>query len=56
MSTQKEKTVASRRKFLTGAAAATTGAAALSFPMIGRTQSPIVLKMQGAWVEKDIFY
>ena len=44
-----------RRRFLTGAAAATAGAATLGFPMIGRTQSPVVLKMQGAWGAKDIF-
>jgi len=50
-----DKPVATRRRFLTGAAAATTGAAALGFPMIGRTQSPIVLKMQGSWGAKDIF-
>jgi TRAP-type mannitol/chloroaromatic compound transport system substrate-binding protein len=52
---KQEKGAASRRKFLTGAAAAATGAAALGFPMIGRTQSPVVLKMQGAWGAKDIF-
>ncbi len=39
---------ASRRKFLTGAAAATTGAAIAGFPMIAVAQSPIVLKVQGA--------
>ena len=50
-----EKPQASRRKFLKGATAAATGAAALGFPMIGRTQSPIVIKMQGAWGAKDIF-
>ena len=44
----------SRRKFLTGAATA-TGAAAVGFPMISVAQSPIVLKMQGAWGAKDIF-
>ncbi len=55
MSIQKDKPVASRRKFLSGAAAATAGAATLGFPMIGRTQGPIVLKMQGAWGAKDIF-
>jgi TRAP-type mannitol/chloroaromatic compound transport system substrate-binding protein len=55
MSTTKDQPAASRRKFLTGAAAAATGAATLGFPMIGRTQSPIVLKMQGAWGAKDIF-
>jgi TRAP-type mannitol/chloroaromatic compound transport system substrate-binding protein len=52
---KQEKPKASRRKFLTGAAATATGAAALGFPMIGRTQSPIVLKMQGAWSASDIF-
>ncbi|MEW6689968.1 MAG: TRAP transporter substrate-binding protein [Pseudomonadota bacterium] len=51
----KEQAKPARRKFLTGAAAAATGAAALGFPMIGRTQGPIVLKMQGAWGAKDIF-
>jgi len=54
MSNQK-KPQASRRKFLTGAAATATGAAALGFPMIVKSQSPIVLKMQGAWGAKDIF-
>jgi TRAP-type mannitol/chloroaromatic compound transport system substrate-binding protein len=44
-----------RRKFLTGAAAATTGAAITGFPMISVAQSPVVLKMQGAWGAKDIF-
>ncbi len=48
-------TAASRRKFLTGAAAATTGAAITGFPMISVAQSPVVLKMQGAWGAKDIF-
>jgi TRAP-type mannitol/chloroaromatic compound transport system substrate-binding protein len=55
MSNEQAKPQASRRKFLTGATAATAGAATLGFPMIGRTQSPIVLKMQGAWGAKDIF-
>ena len=55
MSTQKDKPAASRRKFLTGAAAAATGAAALGFPMIAKSQAPIVIKMQGAWGAKDIF-
>ncbi len=44
----------SRRKFLTGAAGV-AGAAALGAPMISVAQSPIVLKMQGAWGAKDIF-
>ncbi len=43
-----------RRKFLTGAAVA-GGAAITGFPMISVAQSPIVLKMQGAWGAKDIF-
>jgi TRAP-type mannitol/chloroaromatic compound transport system substrate-binding protein len=43
-----------RRKFLSGAAGA-AGAAAIGFPMISVAQSPIVLKMQGAWGAKDIF-
>jgi TRAP-type mannitol/chloroaromatic compound transport system substrate-binding protein len=55
MTIQKDKSATSRRKFLSGAAAATAGAATLGFPMIGRTQSPIVIKMQGAWGAKDIF-
>jgi len=45
----------SRRKFLTGAAAAASGAAITGFPMISVAQSPVVLKMQGAWGAKDIF-
>jgi TRAP-type mannitol/chloroaromatic compound transport system substrate-binding protein len=49
------KTPTSRRKFLTGAAAATAGAATLGFPMIAKSQSPIVLKMQGSWGKNDIF-
>jgi TRAP-type mannitol/chloroaromatic compound transport system substrate-binding protein len=43
-----------RRKFLAGAAAA-GGAAITGFPMIAKSQSPIVLKMQGSWGAKDIF-
>jgi TRAP-type mannitol/chloroaromatic compound transport system substrate-binding protein len=45
----------SRRKFLTGAAAVTTGAAITGFPMISVAQSPIVIKMQGSWGSADIF-
>ena len=57
MSNQKDKSVASRRKFISGAAAATAGAATLGFPMIAKAQAPgpIVIKMQGAWGAKDIF-
>jgi TRAP-type mannitol/chloroaromatic compound transport system substrate-binding protein len=49
------KASTSRRKFLTGATAVTTGAAITGFPMISVAQSPVVLKMQGAWGAKDIF-
>jgi TRAP-type mannitol/chloroaromatic compound transport system substrate-binding protein len=55
MSNEKDKPAASRRKFLTGAAAATAGAATLGFPTIVKSQSPIVIKMQGSWGAKDIF-
>ena len=55
MSSEQQKPQASRRKFLTGAAAAATGATALGFPTIVKSQSPVVLKMQGAWGAKDIF-
>jgi len=55
MSNEQKKPEATRRKFLTGAAGAAAGAATLGFPMIGRTQSPIVIKMQGAWSATDIF-
>ncbi len=55
-----EKSVAlkpstSRRKFLTGATAAAAGTAIAGFPMISVAQTPVVLKMQGAWGAKDIF-
>jgi TRAP-type mannitol/chloroaromatic compound transport system substrate-binding protein len=50
-----EKPSESRRKFLTGASAATAGAALTGFPMISVAQAPVVLKMQGAWGAKDIF-
>jgi TRAP-type mannitol/chloroaromatic compound transport system substrate-binding protein len=44
---ENQKTPA-RRRFLKGGLA-TAGAAAVGFPMIGKTQDAIVLKMQGAW-------
>ena len=52
---KEQTTPLSRRKFLTGAGAAAAGAATLGFPMIAKSQAPIVLKMQGAWGAKDIF-
>jgi len=53
MNSEQSKTPA-RRRFLTGAAAA-TGAATLGFPMVAKAQSPIVIKMQGSWGATDIF-
>ncbi|MDH5340754.1 MAG: C4-dicarboxylate ABC transporter, partial [Rubrivivax sp.] len=44
-----------RRRFLGAAASGLAGAAAMTAPMISVAQSPVVLKMQGAWGAKDIF-
>ncbi len=49
------RTPASRRRFLGAAVSGAAGAAAMTAPMIAVAQSPIVLKMQGAWGAKDIF-
>src|SRR5450830_810530 len=46
----------SRRKFLSGAAAATAGAATLGFPMIAKAQGPISMRWQSTWPSKDIFH
>ena len=46
----------SRRKFLSGAAAATAGAATLGFPMIAKAQGPINMRWQSTWPSKDIFH
>jgi len=52
-----EKPVSNRRKFLTGAAAATAGAATLGFPMIAKGQAgPISMRWQSTWPAKDIFH
>ncbi len=60
MSKQTKPAVAStnaRRKFLTGAAAATAGAATLGFPMIAKGQTgPISMRWQSTWPAKDIFH
>ena len=45
----------SRRRFLKSAATGAAAAGAIAAPMISVAQSPIVLKMQGAWGAKDIF-
>src|SRR3981081_161347 len=44
----------SRRKFLTGAAAA--GAATLGFPGVVKAQGPITMRWQSTWPSKDIFH
>src|SRR2546426_7083280 len=46
----------SRRKFLTGTAAAATGAATLGFPAIVKAQGPINMRWQSTWPSKDIFH
>ena len=51
-----EQPSATRRKFLTGAAAATTGAAITAFPMIAKAQGPITMRWQSTWPAKDIFH
>jgi len=49
-------TEASRRTFLTGAAVAATGAAALGFPMVAKAQGPMTMRWQSTWPAKDIFH
>ena len=60
MSNQNDKPAASRRKFLSGAAAAgvatAAGAATLGFPMIAKAQGPISMRWQSTWPSKDIFH
>ena len=56
MSMQQPQSPASRRKFLTGAAAAATGAATLGFPAIVKAQGPITMRWQSTWPAKDIFH
>jgi TRAP-type mannitol/chloroaromatic compound transport system substrate-binding protein len=56
MSKDTSKAVSSRRKFLTGAAAATAGAATLGFPTIVKAQGPISMRWQSTWPSKDIFH
>ena len=53
----KKSDAGSRRKFLAGAVAATTGAATLGFPMIAKGQTgPITMRWQSTWPSKDIFH
>jgi TRAP-type mannitol/chloroaromatic compound transport system substrate-binding protein len=53
---QAEKSSATRRKFLTGAAAAATGAAITGFPMIAKAQGTTTFRFQSTWPAKDIFH
>ena len=55
MDQQPQQAQASRRKFLTGAAAA-GGTAALGFPMIVKAQGPISMRWQSTWPAKDILH
>lgn len=54
-STSEKDPVASRRRFFGKAATAAVAAPLAGFPMISVAQSPVVLKMQGAWGSNDIF-
>jgi TRAP-type mannitol/chloroaromatic compound transport system substrate-binding protein len=56
MSKEQTKQVATRRKFLAGAAAATAGAATMGFPAIVKAQGPISMRWQSTWPSKDIFH
>jgi TRAP-type mannitol/chloroaromatic compound transport system substrate-binding protein len=47
---------ATRRRFLTTAAAGAAGAATLGFPMIARAQQATTLRWQSTWPAKDIFH
>jgi TRAP-type mannitol/chloroaromatic compound transport system substrate-binding protein len=53
--TKDKQEAPARRRFLGAAASGVAGAAALTVPMVSVAQSPIVMKMQGAWGAKDIF-
>jgi len=46
----------SRRRFLTAAAGAAGGAAALAMPRVVKAQEPVTLKFQSTWPAKDIFH
>jgi TRAP-type mannitol/chloroaromatic compound transport system substrate-binding protein len=46
----------SRRKFLSGAAAAAGGVAALGFPSISKAAEPVTMRFQSTWPLKDIFH
>ncbi len=46
----------SRRKFLKAATGVAAGTATLGFPMIAKSQAPIVWRFQSTWPAKDIFH
>jgi TRAP-type mannitol/chloroaromatic compound transport system substrate-binding protein len=54
--TSKKDPAPTRRRFLTGAAAATAGAATLGFPGIVKAQGPVTMRWQSTWPAKDIFH
>src|SRR5690606_3814799 len=53
---EEKKPAVSRRKFLTGAAAAGAGAATLGFPAVVKAQGPVSMRWQSTWPTKDIFH
>src|SRR5512141_411686 len=55
MDVLKNDAAPTRRKFLSSAAAATAGTAALGFPMVSRAQTT-TLRFQSTWPTKDIFH
>ena len=56
MNNGKPTETATRRKFLVGVAAATTGAAALAAPNVVKAQGVITMRWQSTWPTKDIFH
>ena len=54
MSKNQQSTVATRRKFLGGAAVA--GVASVMAPSVAKAQGPITMRWQSTWPAKDIFH
>src|SRR5512145_1998197 len=55
MDVLKKDAAPTRRKFLSSAAAATAGTAALGFPMVSKAQT-VTFRFQSTWPSKDIFH
>ena len=55
MDVLKKDAAPTRRKFISGAAAATAGTVALGFPMVSRAQTT-AFRFQSTWPAKDIFH